>query len=60
MADDMRGRGARDHSHINVHEAHEVQHWTKVLNISEKRLKELVARVGHSANQVREAIRTQR
>lgn len=58
MPDDMRGQGARDRSRINVHEEEEVRHWTKELKISKERLKEIVARVGVSANQVREAIRT--
>ena len=58
MNDDMRGQGARDHSRINVYVPEDVTHWTKELKISEKRLKELVSRVGVSANQVREALRT--
>jgi hypothetical protein len=58
MADDMRGQGARDRSRIDVHQPEEVRHWTKELKISEERLKEIVARVGVSANQVREAVRT--
>lgn len=58
MADDMRGQGARDRSRIDVHEPEEVRHWAKELKISEERLKEIVARVGVSANQVREAVRT--
>ena len=60
MPEDMRGKGARDRSRIDVREKAEVQQWMKELRISEERLKEIVARVGCSANQVREAIRTRR
>ncbi|MET0232505.1 MAG: DUF3606 domain-containing protein [Rhodanobacteraceae bacterium] len=42
-----------DHKLISLGEPHEVSYWTKALGIDEDRLREVVARVGHSAAKVR-------
>jgi len=56
MSDDPTKRGAADRSRINVHEPHELRYWTHELNVSPDRLKELVAKHGVMAADVRKAI----
>jgi hypothetical protein len=56
MADDKTKRGPADRSRINVNEEYEVRYWTKELGISEERLRQLVARYGVMAADVRKAI----
>jgi hypothetical protein len=56
MADDLNNRGAQDRARISLDEPHEVRYWTDALNVSEDRLRELVAEVGHSAKAVREKL----
>lgn len=56
MTDDKTDRGPQDRSRINLSEDYEVRYWTNALGVSEARLRELVDRVGSSANAVREAL----
>jgi hypothetical protein len=57
MADDKSNRGAPDNKRIDIHDPNEVRHWTKSLGVTEQQLKEAVARVGTSAEKVRESLR---
>lgn len=56
MADDKTKRAPQDAARINIHEDYEVRYWTKALGVSKAKLKELVARVGVSAEKVRQAL----
>lgn len=56
MADDKSKRGAADRDRINVHEKYEMEYWTKVLGVTPERLKELVAKHGVMAADVRKAL----
>jgi hypothetical protein len=42
-----------DRDLISLAQEHEVRYWTKALGVSEERLRDAVARVGHSAAKVR-------
>ncbi len=57
MSDNKAKRGEPDRSLINLSEPYEVSYWTKALGLSEQRLKEVVARVGNSADKVREHLK---
>lgn len=54
--DNLQNRGQPDRSKINMHEAHEVQYWTKHLNISKEELQRAVDKVGNSAAAVRKQL----
>jgi hypothetical protein len=56
MADDKSNRGPADRARINIHEAYEVEYWTKELGVSPERLRELVERHGVMAADVRKAL----
>jgi hypothetical protein len=56
MSDDKSNRGPADGARINVNEDYEVAYWTKELGISADRLKELVAKHGVMAADVRQAL----
>jgi hypothetical protein len=56
MADDKSNRGPADRAHINVNEDYEVAYWSKELGVSADRLKELVAKHGVMAAEVRKAM----
>jgi hypothetical protein len=53
MADDKSNRGPSDRKRISLNEDYEVRYWTKALNVSEDRLREVVGKVGHMAKDVR-------
>ena len=53
MADDLTNRGSADRKRIALKQEHEVRYWTKALGVSEQRLREAVAAVGHMADDVR-------
>jgi hypothetical protein len=53
MADDTKNRGPADRTRINVNESHELAYWTKELGVSEKTLRDAVAKVGVTASAVR-------
>ncbi len=44
MADDRSNRGPADRARINIHEAYEVEYWSRELGISPERLRELVGK----------------
>ena len=53
MSDDLKKRGPADRSKINVHEAWELDSWSKELGVSKDTLKDAVAKVGPSVEAVR-------
>jgi hypothetical protein len=57
MSDDLKNRGAQDRARISLTEDHEVAYWTKALGVTETRLREVVGKVGNSAEKVREELR---
>lgn len=58
MSDDKSARHSPDNKRIDVNDPNEVRHWSKSLNVTPEKLKELVARVGTSAEKVREAAKS--
>ena len=52
MADDLKDRGARDRSRVNVHEDYEVRYWTEKWDVSKAQLVEAVQRAGVSVQAV--------
>lgn len=56
MADNKSNRGPADRARINVHEAYEVEYWTKELGISADKLRELVTKHGVMAADIRRAL----
>ncbi|WP_084197021.1 DUF3606 domain-containing protein [Solimonas soli] len=56
MSDDKQQGHAPDDQRINVHEAHEVRYWTRMLDVSEARLRQIVEHVGTSVSAVRNAL----
>jgi hypothetical protein len=57
MSDDTSDRGAADRSRISLSQPWEVRYWTETLGISEQELRDVVGRVGNSADAVRAALR---
>ena len=53
MSDDRQNRGEPDRSRISLDEDYEVRYWTKALDVSEDRLREVVGRVGPNTSKVR-------
>lgn len=56
MADDKSNRGPADRATINFHEGYEVEYWSKELGVRPDRLRELVAKHGVLAADIRKAI----
>ena len=56
MADDKSNRGPADRTRINVNEVYELAYWSKELGVSGERLKELVAKHGVMAADVRKVL----
>jgi hypothetical protein len=54
--DNLKKAGYQDRSKINMHEPHEVQHWTKHLGVSKEELQKAVDKVGNSAAAVRKQL----
>jgi hypothetical protein len=52
MADDKTKTSPHDASRINVHEAYEVEYWSKKFRVTPEQLKGAVAKVGVSATAV--------
>jgi hypothetical protein len=52
MPDDKDERGSADRARINVHEAHEVQYWTRKFGCTPKELEDAVRTVGVMAGEV--------
>jgi hypothetical protein len=59
MSDDLNNRGGVDRKLISLKEKHEVEYWTEALGVSKDELERLVGQVGHSAEKVQEALKTQ-
>jgi len=57
--DNRKIKGAPDRSKINMHEPHEVQHWTKHLKVSNEQLQKAVDKVGNAAAAVRKELAAQ-
>jgi hypothetical protein len=57
MPDDKSNRGPADASRINVNEDYELNYWTRELGVSREALKAAVAKVGISADKVREYLK---
>lgn len=53
MADDLTKKGPEDRARINVNELHEVRYWTKILNVTEAKLRSAVAAAGTGVEAVR-------
>jgi hypothetical protein len=53
---DLKKHGYQDRSKINMHEAHEVQCWTKHLEVSKEQLQKAVDKVGNSAAAVKKEL----
>lgn len=53
MSDDKTKRGPADRTRINVNEPYELAYWTRELGVSEKTLRDAVARVGVMVSAVR-------
>ena len=45
-----------DRSKINMHQPHEVKHWTHALEVSKEELQKAVEKVGNSAASVRKEL----
>ena len=52
--DDLKKKDAADRNRINMHEAWEVDYWTKELGVRPDEFKSTVQKVGPSAKAVRE------
>jgi hypothetical protein len=52
MADDLKERGARDRSRVNVHEDYEVRYWTEKWGVTKEQLVHAVQKAGVSAEAV--------
>ncbi len=51
--DDKTKTGKADDTRINVHQEHEVQYWTKELEVTREQLEEAVRQVGVMVEDVR-------
>jgi hypothetical protein len=56
MSDDKSQRGAPDNRRIDMNDRDEVRHWSKSLGVTPEQLKDAAARVGTSAEKVRESL----
>ncbi len=56
MPDDLKNKGSGDDDRISLHQAHEVEYWTRTLGVTEQKLKEMVERVGPMVKDVRKAL----
>jgi hypothetical protein len=54
--DNLTKRDQPDRSKINMHEDHEVKHWTKALGVTKEELQKAVDKVGNSAAAVRKEL----
>lgn len=53
MADNKAERGPADAARINVNEAYEMRYWTRILGVTEQKLRSAVAAAGVMAKDVR-------
>jgi hypothetical protein len=57
MADSKQNRGSPDNQRIDVHDADELRNWSKSLGVPAEKVKEAVAKVGTSADAVRQYLK---
>ena len=60
MSDDLKQRGGRDRTRINVNQDHELRDWARKLGVSPEELKRAVAEVGDRADQVEAHLKRRR
>ena len=58
--DNLKRRVPEDPQKININQSWEVEYWTKVLHISEKKLRALVAKVGVNVADVKKELQQER
>jgi len=58
ITDDLKQTGKPDDTRINVHQEHEVKHWSEKLGASREELRRAVQQVGPIVNKVKEHLRT--
>jgi hypothetical protein len=58
MSDDKSARHSPDNKRIDVHDPSELRHWSASLGVTPEQLKEVVGRVGTSAEKVRAALKS--
>jgi hypothetical protein len=58
MSDDKSARNSPDNKRIDIHDPNELRHWSKSLGVTPEKLKEVVNRVGTSAEKVRAALKS--
>jgi uncharacterized protein DUF3606 len=56
MADDKTKRGEPDRSRINLNEDYEVTYWTEKFGVTKEQLAVAIAKVGNSADAVRQLL----
>jgi len=56
MADDKNNRGPADRARVNIHEAYEVEYWSKEFGVTPAKLRELVGKHGVMAADIRRAL----
>ena len=56
MSDDKNKSGAQDRLRINVNEDYELRDWSKRLNVTPERLRELVKKHGPMASDIRKTL----
>jgi len=52
MPDDRAQRGGQDRDRIDIHEDHELRHWSKKFDVTPEQIKEAVDAVGTRASEV--------
>jgi hypothetical protein len=57
MADDLKNRGGRDRTRIDVNQDYELRDWSKKFGVTKEQLKEAVQAVGTEADKVEEHLR---
>jgi len=57
MSDDLTKRDRPDRDHVNIHEIHELQYWTKRFGVSSDQLKRAIAQVGTQVPAVEKALK---
>ncbi|HEX4488780.1 MAG TPA: DUF3606 domain-containing protein [Terriglobales bacterium] len=57
MADDKTKKAPQDANKVNVHEAYEIEYWTKKFGCTSQQLKDAVKKVGTSAAAVEKELK---
>ena len=56
--DNLKNKGPQDRSRISLSEEWERKYWMESLGVSEQKLREAISKVGNSAEQVKNHLRT--